>query len=89
MKRNVKNRIAESFELPKEVLLDIPKLRILGNNELYLENHKGIVEYTSEIIRINIKNGLVKVNGSNLHVKEISNESVLILGDITSLEYVK
>jgi sporulation protein YqfC len=89
MKRSMKNRIAESFELPKEVILDIPKIRLLGNNELYLENHKGIVEYTSDSIRINVKSGLVKISGSNLQLKEISNESVVVLGNIIGLEYIK
>ena len=89
MKKNIKSRIAESFELPKEVILDIPKLKVVGNNEVGIENHKGIVEYNSNIIRMNTTIGIIKITGLNLHLKEVSHDGVIIAGEIISLEYVK
>lgn len=88
MKRNIKNRIAESFELPKEIILDVPKLRLISNSELTIENHKGIVEYNTNLIRINSNIGVIAVGGDNLQVKEINHESVIISGEILKVEYV-
>lgn len=88
MKRNLKNRIAESFELPKEVVLDVPKLRVISNSELTIENHKGIVEYNTSLIRINSNIGVIAIAGDYLQVREISHESVIIVGEILKVEYV-
>ena len=35
--------IAEKFDLPKDVVLNLPKITIIGNNEIIIENHKGII----------------------------------------------
>ncbi len=87
-KSNIKWRIAESLELPKEVTLNIPVIKIMGRNDIYIENHKGIVEYSNEILRINSEIGIVKIMGKNLYIKEISREEIFITGDISTIEFI-
>ncbi|TDT51099.1 sporulation protein YqfC [Fonticella tunisiensis] len=89
MKNNIKSRFADSLELPKEVVLDTPMVRITGNNEMSVENHRGIVEYSKEILRINSTLGIIKVSGSFLNIKEINQENIIISGEISSIEYIK
>lgn len=48
MKKSKKERITEMLDMPKEVVLDIPKLTIYSNNQLTIENYNGILEYTDE-----------------------------------------
>lgn len=87
-KPNIKSRISESLELPKEVILNIPVLKVVGKNDIYIENHKGIVEYSSEILRINSEIGIIKIVGKNLYIKEINREELFILGDINMIEFI-
>ncbi len=84
----IKSRFTESLDLPKDAVLDIPTIRIQGNNEINIENHKGIVEYSRELLRINSKIGIVKVVGENLFIKEISQEELLLTGNIHSIEFI-
>ena len=40
------NKAKESLadqNLPRDIMLNIPKISIIGNNEITIENHKGIV----------------------------------------------
>ena len=37
-----KEVLVEKLELPKDVILDIPKIIVMGRNEITIENHKGI-----------------------------------------------
>jgi sporulation protein YqfC len=87
-KSNIKSRISDSLELPKEVILNIPVLKVVGKNDVYIENHKGIVEYSSEILRINSEIGIIKIVGKNLYIKEINREELFIFGDINMIEFI-
>ena len=60
---------------------------ILGDNRLLIENHKGILEYTREKIRIKCGFGSVSVCGSGLEIFRMSKEQLIIRGriDVVSL----
>ena len=67
----IKKGLAEILELPKDIILDLPKIIMIGNLQIYIENHKGILEYTDNRIRINTKNGILRIIGKNLMLKNI------------------
>ena len=87
-KSNIKSRISDSLELPKEVILNIPVLKVVGKNDIYIENHKGIVEYSSELLRINSEIGIIKIVGKNLYIKEINREELFIIGEVNIIEFI-
>lgn len=76
------------LELPKEVALNLPLISITGNQEMEIENYKGVVEYTEERIRLNTSCGILKIEGKSLFLKQITTENMLITGKITKLEYM-
>lgn len=85
---DIKTRISDSLELPKEVTLNIPILMVTGKNDIYIENHKGIIEYSNEILRINSEIGIIKITGKNLYIKEINKEEIFIVGDVDVIELI-
>lgn len=89
MKNNIKSRISETFELPKETILDVPNIRITGDNEVFIENHKGIVEYTNETLRMASSIGIIKISGFDLHIKEINEEDIIVNGIIDFVEFIR
>ena len=48
-----KEVLVEKLELPKDVILDIPKIIVMGRNEITIENHKGIQIFEKNKIKIN------------------------------------
>ncbi len=85
----LKEKVTEILELPKEVILDLPKITLVGAGNLILENYKGIIEYSEERVRINTSIGIVKITGSRLVIKEITSEDIMVDGDIESFEFLK
>lgn len=85
---NFKNEISETLELPKEITLDLPKITLVGNLQLNIENHKGIIEYNTQRIRISSNSGMIKIIGQNLYIKTIIKEEIIITGEINSFEYI-
>ncbi|MFA5524825.1 MAG: sporulation protein YqfC [Tissierellales bacterium] len=84
---DMKKNFSEILELPKEIMLDFPKITFIGNLQLYIENHKGIIEYGSLRIRVNTNAGILRVVGKNMVIKTIVMEEIVIVGEIDSLEF--
>ena len=43
-----KKIISDPFEPPKELVLDLPRMTMVGNVQFYLENHRGVIAYDQE-----------------------------------------
>ena len=83
----IKTNFSEILELPKDIILDLPKITLVGNLQLYIENHKGIVEYGSLRIRINTNAGILRILGKNMVIKTIVTEDIIIVREIESIEF--
>ena len=83
------NRVNEILDLPKEVGTEIPKITMLGFDEVIIENYKGILEYEEFFIRISTYIGNININGFELKLNQISDESVSITGRIENLDFEK
>ena len=46
------NKFIDKIHIPKDVTMKLPLLRMVGNQELYIENYRGILEYTDSFIRV-------------------------------------
>lgn len=88
-KVKLKEKVTELLELPKEIVLNIPKLTMLGSGDLIIENYKGIIEYDNNRIRVNTGIGIIRITGDRLVIKEITSEDIMVSGEIASLEFIK
>jgi len=87
-KQKFREKFTEMLELPKEIVLNMPKLTMLGNGDLIIENYKGIIEYDQDVVRVNTTAGIIKIMGVDIYIKEITTENIMIYGKILSLEFL-
>lgn len=85
---NLKASITSMLDLPKEIMLNLPLLTIIGTDEVMIENYKGVIEYSAEKIRIKTTCGTLKLEGKRLILKEITSENISITGKILKYEYI-
>jgi len=76
-------------DLPLDTFQAIPKITLYGNNDLIVENFRGIVEYTENLIRLNTSIGLLVIRGVGLKLVEITREDLLIEGQVLIIEIRK
>lgn len=87
MKSNtIKEGILNLVDFPKEVLLNLPKITVIGNTQVTVENHKGIIEYIPERIRINSTIGMIRICGNNMVINSVMTEIIVVTGKIVSIE---
>lgn len=80
-------RAAEAVGLPMETGSSVLKVTMLGHRRALVENHRGVYAYTEQGITLEGPEGLVQVKGSELEIRELDNESVLVDGYITGIAY--
>ncbi|MEW6447716.1 MAG: sporulation protein YqfC [Bacillota bacterium] len=88
LREQVKRKAAAALELPGEIALDLPKIIITGNVQVLIENHRGIVAYSPDLVRILTQAGEVAVSGGNLVLRSIVQDEIIIEGDIHGVAFV-
>ena len=86
MKRKKIGKLEKILEIPQEVYSDVPKITIIGFNEMLIENFRAILEYEEFYIRINTYIGIININGYNLKLENMTNDDIKIKGKIESFE---
>lgn len=77
------------FDIPEELITDIPKVTVVGFDRMLIENYKCILEYQDFFIRIKMSTGLININGFNLVMNEMTKDDLIITGIIESIDYEK
>lgn len=80
-KKRYKTLLVNFFGLPREVLLELPRLVMLGNSRMVVENHRGLLEYTEETVRIKTaQDGEIRVTGKGLNLLYMVKEELGLAG---------
>ncbi|MDI3538093.1 MAG: hypothetical protein PWQ41_122 [Bacillota bacterium] len=89
MQRGVRlgRRLAELLEIPPDIVLDLARLTLVGNLQLVLENHRGIVEYSSNRVRLALAQGELTISGSDLVLVSLSADEIVVEGHIGKVEF--
>ncbi|WP_407690662.1 sporulation protein YqfC [Salinibacillus xinjiangensis] len=84
----MKQWVAHYFNLPDDVLLDLPRITTIGQLHAYIENHHGLVTFTENEIVVKTNQGYVRVRGENFVLKTMLQEEIIIEGKIQDVQYV-
>ena len=76
------NLFLEKFQVPKDVALGLPIVRMIGQQELFVENYRGLLEYTDSMIRIQTKLGQIHITGKQLKITHYDSDEMKIKGII-------
>ncbi len=91
MKKSVvnqnKQKLIETLRLPKDVCLGALRVTLTGNEEAWIENYRGILEYSVNTILLQGKNCQVCFEGTRLSIDYYTNEDMKISGNITCVKY--
>ena len=79
-------RVAAAFDLPGDLVSGLPRIELTGDGELRMENHRGILDYSSEEIHISGGKVAVRVLGEDLELRAMNRAELLITGHIRAVE---
>ncbi|MBS5386321.1 MAG: YabP/YqfC family sporulation protein [Clostridiales bacterium] len=86
-REHIREKLASAASMPKDVVLGASVITVLGTCEVCIENYRGILEYTENLIRVQTKERLIKLSGKHLQIEYYTNDEMKITGRIEALEF--
>lgn len=85
----IRERFAEAFSLPKDLIVGATLVHLVGNSDIYLENFRGIISYTCREIIIKGFHEKIYIMGEFLVISYYSEEDMKISGYIKEITVSK
>ena len=79
--------MAACLGIPREVSAGSAVISSFGNRCLYIENHKGIIEYSHETIKIQARPCKIQILGTDLDISFYTAEEMKITGKICDIKF--
>lgn len=92
MERNGKYylaRMAELFDLPPDTAAGLSHMELLGDRQLFLEGHAGILAYGEQQIDVSVGGGVVRVRGMKLELRSMTDDELCLRGRIDAVEFLR
>lgn len=83
--KKTRNKLERLLEIPVEVTTNIPKITLVGFDQLMIENYMGVIEYEEYLVKINTTIGIIIIEGNKMNLNQINENDVLISGEISKI----
>ncbi len=82
----IAHKLARFLDIPLDTVIDWPTVNLSGNRSLIISNHRGVIEYDQNTVRINTRYGEVKISGSGLALISAFKDEIIVEGKINGVE---
>lgn len=86
--QRMQSLLISTFKLPSDVILELPRITVIGQIHVYIENHKGLATYSDTELKLKINKGHVKITGTGFVLKMMLPEEILLEGTITDIKFI-
>ncbi|WP_139490477.1 sporulation protein YqfC [Brevibacillus dissolubilis] len=76
------------LDLPQDVVLEVPRITMIGHLQMYIENHRGVLSFSEKELRLLLTKGQLIVSGEQLVIRAILKEEVLLEGRVSGVKFV-
>jgi sporulation protein YqfC len=81
--------MTQKMDLPEDVMMDLPRVTMIGQIHIYIENHRGLLTFTDREVRLLLKQGQLLIKGEQFVIKMILPEEILLQGKIIEVIYLE
>jgi len=82
----VVEKLVRALDLPQDIVFSLPKTTLIGDVQVLVENHRGLIKYSPQEIRIRTGRGELVVTGSRLRIGSILPQELVVDGRILQVE---
>ncbi|MCL1964829.1 MAG: sporulation protein YqfC [Firmicutes bacterium] len=80
-------QVVQAAGIPEDIVLGMPRVLLRGDSVLLLENHRGVVEYGPERLRVSTALGMLVIVGKGLTLSTLGEEDLMLTGAIQSVTF--
>ncbi|WP_035425870.1 sporulation protein YqfC [Halalkalibacterium ligniniphilum] len=89
MRQQLKKWMTNQLDFPADVMMDLPRITMIGQLHIYIENHRGVLRFSNQELRLLLKQGQLLIRGDHFVIKTILPEELMLEGRIDQVLYVK
>lgn len=72
--------------LPQSAAFSLPRVVLHGDQEVLVENHRGLYSYDETRIRIRTAHGVLSISGEKMTIAHFGAEDLLIQGKVHTVQ---
>lgn len=84
--RDIPEETAHLFDLPADAMAGLPRITITGKARVCVENHRGLLQYSTECVEISGGRVRVCITGCDLYLRAMKKDAVVVTGEIHNVE---
>ena len=82
-----KEKLLRKLDFPDDIARDFPKIIVTGNEEISVENYKGLISFGDTIVKINSEIGKIIIEGRNFEILFIGDTTITMSGKFKKVSY--
>lgn len=86
-KKRFQQQVSNFLDIPRDLMMDLPKVILVGDMQVFIENHRGILAYNAEQVKVNTNLGELEVVGQGLTLKNILPDEIMVEGKIKTVTF--
>ena len=86
-KRGLLTRAENVFDIAAGTLGNLPNITLYGTTLMEIDNFKSLLDFSQDTVRVNTTDGIVRIDGVNLHLAFMTDESISVKGNIRNLSF--
>lgn len=87
-RENAKQWLLNKMDLPSDAVMDLPRITMIGQLHIYIENHNGVLQFSDKELHLALKQGQLLIKGESFVLKTILPEEILLEGKINQVIYI-
>ncbi|WP_409297612.1 sporulation protein YqfC [Peribacillus sp. SCS-26] len=86
--QKIRQLMMNTMDLPQDVVMDLPRITMIGQLHIYIENHRGLLTFTDTELRLMLKTGQLLIKGTSFSIRAILPEEILLEGKIDQVSFI-
>lgn len=86
-----KSRLQEAagklMATPRDLVLRLPRVILLGNLQCCIENHQGVLQYRPDFVSLQAGNYRLFIEGQELVITSLTADAIYLEGEIRQVRY--
>ncbi|ERI09919.1 sporulation protein YqfC [Aneurinibacillus aneurinilyticus ATCC 12856] len=77
-----------ALDMPQDLTMEMPRITMIGQLQMYIENHRGVLWFSNQELRLLLTKGQLLIRGQNLVIRAILPEEVLVEGVVDQVVFL-
>jgi sporulation protein YqfC len=79
---------SERLDIPGQIMAGLPKVELTGFSKISIEQHKGILEYSDEVVTVAVSQGKIRITGKGLSIRLMNSVFLVVVGKLSNVELI-